>query len=66
MESIPCRIKWLLWAQFIQGTNNILADSLSHPNQIQRPRVPDLQDFHFDFNGLNSLEPFAADGIQID
>ena len=52
-----------LQSQFLQGTDNILADSLTHPNQIQRPWVPDLR---FNFNGLNSLEPFVADGVRMD
>ena len=55
-----------LQSQFIQGTDIILADSLAHPNQIQRLWVPDLLDLHFDFNGLNSLEPFFADGVRMD
>ena len=56
----------VLTLQFFQGTDNILADSLAHPDQIQRPWVPDLLDLHFDFYGLNSLEPFVADGVRMD
>ena len=56
----------VLTLQFFQGKDTVLADSLAHPNQIQRLWVPVLLDHRFDFYGLYSLEPFVADGVRMD